>query len=88
MRGGVSERKSYEVDFIATLGSKKYYIQSSYEIPYEEKWEQESKSFDKINDSFKKIVVVKNPVVPRHNEKGYLIIGILDFLMDENSLER
>ena len=47
-------RKYYEIDFITTLGSKKYYIQSAYDIPNQEKWIQETKSFNKINDSFKK----------------------------------
>lgn len=81
------KRKYYEVDFIAYLGSKKYYIQSAYDIPNEEKWDQETKSFNKINDSFKKIIVVRNQVVPRYNEKGYLIISLFDFLLNSNSLE-
>lgn len=81
------KRKYYEVDFIAYLGSKKYYIQSAYDIPNEEKWDQETKSFNKINDSFKKIIVVRNNVVPRYNEKGYLIISLFDFLLNSNSLE-
>lgn len=80
-------RKYYEIDFIATLGSKRYYIQSAYDIPGEEKWYQETRSFDKVNDSFKKIVLVRNPVVPRHDEKGYVIMGLLDFLSDKNSLD-
>ena len=86
-KDGKDFRKYYEIDFVATLGSKKYYIQSAYDIPNEEKWIQETRSFDKVNDSFKKIVLVKNPVVPHHNEKGYFIIGLLDFLLNENSLE-
>lgn len=81
------KRKYYEVDFIAYLGSKKYYIQSAYDIPNEEKWDQETKSFNKINDSFKKIIIVRNQVVPRYNEKGYLIISLFDFLLNSNSLE-
>ncbi len=84
---GKEVKKSYEIDFIATLGSKKYYIQSAYDIPTEEKWVQETRSFDKANDSFKKIVLVRNPVVPHYDEKGYVIIGLLDFLIDQNSLE-
>ena len=84
---GKEIKKSYEIDFIATLGSKKYYIQSAYDIPNEEKWVQETRSFDKTNDSFKKIVLVRNPVVPHHNEKGYVIIGLLDFLTNKISLE-
>ena len=85
---GIIIRKYYEVDFVATLGNKKYYIQSSYDIPSEEKWIQETKSLSKIGDSFKKIVLVRNPVVNRHSEDGYLIMGLIEFLLDENSLER
>ena len=59
----------------------------AYDIPSEEKWLQETKSFDKANDSFKKIVLVRNPVVPHYNEKGYMIMGLLEFLTDKNSLE-
>lgn len=86
-KNGKEIKKSYEIDFIANLGSKKYYIQSAYDIPNEEKWIQETRSFDKTNDSFKKIVLVRNPVVPHHNEKGYVIMGLLDFLTNKNSLE-
>lgn len=81
------ERKYYEVDFIASLGSKKYYIQSAYNIFTEKKWNQETRPFNNINDSFKKIIITKNNVVPRYNEKGYLIIGLFDFLLNSNSLE-
>ena len=84
--GGKETRKYYEIDFIATLGSRKYYVQSAYDIPDEEKWIQETRSFDKVDDSFKKIVLVRNPLVPRHSDKGYLIIGLLDFLLDADSL--
>lgn len=86
-KDGITFRKYYEIDFIATLGSKKYYIQSAYDIPNEEKWIQETQSFDKVNDSFKKIVLVRNPVVAHYNEKGYNIIGLIDFLTNPNSLD-
>lgn len=84
---GKELRKYYEIDFVATLGSKKYYIQSAYDIPNQDKWLQETKSFDKITDSFKKIIIVRNPIVPRQSEKGYLIISLFDFLLNQNSLE-
>lgn len=81
-------RKYYEVDFVANLGNQRYYIQSAYDIPSEDKWAQETKSFSKIGDSFKKIVIVRNNIISRYSENGYLIIGLLDFLLDENSLTR
>ena len=84
---GKQIRKYYEIDFVATLGSKKYYIQSAYDIPNEDKWKQETRSFDRVPDSFKKIVVVRNPIVSRYSDKGYLIISLFDFLLNQNSLE-
>lgn len=84
---GRNQKKQCEIDFIATLGSKKYYLQSAYDIPNEDKLRQETRSFDKTNDSFKKIIIVFPNTKPRRNEKGYLIMGIKEFLLDANSLE-
>ena len=50
--------------------------------------EQETKSFDKTNDSFKKIIVVGKSMKPRRSEKGYLMTGIKEFLLDPESLDR
>ena len=72
---------------MANRGSKRYYIQSAYEIPDSAKMEQETKSLSNINDSFKKILVVEKNIVPYYNEKGYFIIGLRDFLLLPNSLE-
>ncbi len=83
----IQAKKQFEIDFIANLGSKRYYIQSAYDIPNEEKMIQETKSFDNTKDSFKKIIVVRKSMKPKRNEKGYLIIGIKEFLLDPNSLE-
>lgn len=84
---GSSERRQLEIDFVANQGNKRYYIQSAYDIPSEDKMKQETKSFDKTNDSFKKIIVVGKNIKPRRNEKGYLIIGVKEFLLNPNSLE-
>ena len=84
---GSSERRQLEIDFVANQGNKRYYIQSAYDIPNEDKMKQEIKSFDKTNDSFKKIIVVGKSMKPRRNEKGYLIIGVKEFLLGPNSLE-
>lgn len=80
-------RIQLEVDFIATIGSKKYYIQSALSIPDREKEIQESRSLTNINDSFKKIIVVKEHIMPRRNEEGILTIGLFDFLLKEDSLD-
>ncbi len=84
---GINKRKQLEIDFIANLGSKRYYIQSAYDIPNLDKLAQETKSFDMTNDSFKKIIIVEKSMEPRRTEKGYLIIGIKEFLLDMNSLD-
>lgn len=84
---GKDIRVQREIDFIATLGSKKYYIQSVYAIPDAEKYKQETVSFDKTQDSFKKIIVVGNSMKPRRDEKGYTMIGITDFLLNRDSLD-
>lgn len=76
-----------EVDFVCNKGMNKYYIQSAFSIPNEEKMNQETSSLDKINDSFKKIIVTKDFGKPWKTEKGYLIINIIDFLLDSNSLD-
>lgn len=83
---GKDVRLQLEIDFIATLGNKKYYIQSAYVIPDKEKYEQETLSFDKTRDSFKKIIIVEKSMKPRYDEKGYLVMGVKEFLLDNNSL--
>lgn len=80
-------RIQLEVDFIASRGSKKYYIQSALSIHDREKEIQESRSLININDSFKKIIVVKDHIMPRRNEEGILTIGLFDFLLKEDSLD-
>lgn len=83
MKDGKSEYKQYEVDFIATNGSEKYYIQSAYELSSEAKREQELNSLKRIDDSFQKIVIVKDDIMPYRDEKGIYFTGLFQFLMDE-----
>lgn len=80
-------RVQLEVDFIANLGSKKYYVLSALSIPDREKEIQESRSLTNINDSFKKVIVVKEHIMPRRNEDGILTIGLFAFLLKEDSLD-
>lgn len=79
--------KQLEVDFIANLGSKRYYIQSAYNLPDEEKRQQEKASLLALDDSFKKIIVVGRPIVAYHDDDGILTIGLFDFLLHSDSLE-
>ncbi len=84
---GQNTKVILEVDFVCNKGSQRYYIQSAFSIPDINKMSQEQESFNRIDDSFKKVIVVQDNVAPWHNEKGYLIINILDFLLNPNSLE-
>lgn len=86
-KDGKWTRIPLEVDFIANLGSKKYYIQSALSVPDRAKEIQESRPLTNIPDSFKKIIVIKDPIMPRRNEEGILTIGLFDFLLKEDSLE-
>ena len=80
-------QKSLEVDFIATLGSRKYYIQSALSIEPIEKAKQEKKSLYYIDDSFKKIVVTRNGLKVMRDEKGVVIVDLFDFLLNKDSLD-
>lgn len=83
---GRQKRVQYEIDFIAMQGSRKYYIQSAFSLSSEEKTEQEKNPLRNVNDSFKKIIIVKDVIKPYHDDYGITTIGLFDFLMDENSL--
>ena len=85
--GGKDVKKQLEIDFVANLGNKRYYIQSAYDIPTEEKRLQETRSFDKTGDSFKKVIIIERNIKPRRDDKGYLTIGLRQFLLDPNSLD-
>lgn len=80
-------RKQLEVDFICNLGSARYYIQSAYSIPDEDKFNQETRPFHRIDDSFKKIIVTKDIVPAHYDENGIFTINIYDFLLDPKSIE-
>ncbi|MBQ8739375.1 MAG: ATP-binding protein [Clostridia bacterium] len=82
-----STKKQLEVDFVATKGNKKYYIQSAFSMSSSEKIEQEQRSLKSINDSFKKIIVVRDNIKVRRDDYGIVTIGICNFLLDENSLD-
>ena len=79
-------RKQFEVDFVANLGSKRYYIQSAFAMSGEEKTEQEIQSLKRKDDSFKKIIIVKDDIKVRRDNNGFVTMGIFDLLLNENSL--
>ena len=82
-----NERKTYEVDFVVNNGSQRYYIQSAYAMPTPEKVQQELRSLVNIDDSFKKIVVVYEDILPHRNNNGVLTLGLKQFLLDIQSIE-
>ncbi len=84
---GKRERVQLEIDFIATLGSKKYYLQSAFSLHDEDKVKQEKAPLLNVHDSFKKIIIVKDITKPQRDEKGIVTINLYDFLLNENSLD-
>ena len=85
-KSGNFEKKRLEVDFIASKGSHKYYIQSAYSLATDTKVKQEKNSLLNINDSFKKMIIVKDLIKPQRDESGIVSISLYDFLLDEDSL--
>lgn len=84
---GKEYKNQLEIDFVANLGSKRYYIQSAFSMPTEEKRIQKKASLVNVNDSFKKIIVVKDVINVTRDEDGITTMSIYDFLLKENSLE-
>lgn len=84
---GHDERRRYEVDFVANLGYRRYYIQSALQLDTPEKAAQEKRSLSLIEDSFRKIVVVNRVMRPYMDDDGILTMGLFDFLLNPNSLD-
>ena len=82
-----NKRKQLEIDFIANKGSSKYYIQSALNIETKEKKDQETQSLIRTDDFFKKIVVIKDDIIPWHDDKGILYLGIQEFLLNPSSID-
>ena len=80
-------RRQYEIDFVCNLGSARYYIQSAYRMENEEKIAQEETSLRKVDDSFKKSVILGEHTPVLRNEAGITTMSIYDFLLNPNSLE-
>ena len=87
-REGKREYKQLEIDFVANKGSDRIYLQSAYRMDDPEKKKQELRPFLKMNDGFRKIVLVGDNVPPHVNEKGVLIMNVIDFMKDPDCLGR
>ena len=77
---GKTKKIQLECDFVANLGNEKIYIQSALDISSEKKKTQEENSLLRINDSFKKIIIQKEKVIPHYDDNGIYIICLEDFL--------
>ena len=84
---GEWQRVTLEVDFVCNLGSRRYYLQSAYKLPDEEKMLQEKRSLQQISDSFKKIVIVGDRMKLRRDKQGIVLMGIYEFLSDKALLD-
>ena len=85
---GKQQRKQLGIDFVCNKGSARYYIQSAYSVPDEEKRLQETRPFSKIKDSFKRILITADMISPHYDEDGILIVNLHDFLLDPAVIER
>ncbi len=82
-----AKRTQLEIDFVCNLGYKRYYIQSAFSLPDQNKISQETRPLKKIDDSFKKIVVTGDLTPKHYDENGILFMNIFDFLLNRNSLD-
>ena len=80
-------RKQLEVDFVCNLASKRYYIQSAYSVPTEEKLMQEQRSLEYTGDFFKKIIITGDNTSTHYTDNGILVMNLFDFLLNQNSLD-
>ena len=85
---GVREYKQLEIDFIANKGDDRIYIQSAYRMEDDDKMKQELRPFLKVNDSFKKLVLTGDDVPMHRTEKGFIIMNVIDFMKDQDSLKK
>lgn len=86
-KNGIRKKVQLEVDFIINKGHQRYYIQSALNVDSAEKREQETASLKNIDDSFKKIVIVRKPIIPKHDNDGILYLGVEDFLLNDASID-
>lgn len=86
-KNGNSVQFQREIDFVASKGNRKFYVQSAFEMPTDTKQESELKPFALTGDSFPKIIVRRDIGKRWYDESGVLHIGLTDFLLDPTVLE-
>lgn len=85
---GKRKRSKLEVDFVVNNGPERVYIQSAFNMPTKDKEKQERRSLINITDNFRKVIVVKDDIKRKIDDDGVVTIGLFDFLLDEQSIER
>lgn len=85
---GKRKRSKLEVDFVVNNGAERVYVQSAFNMPTKEKEKQERRSLINIADNFRKVIVVKDDIKRKIDDDGVVTIGLFDFLLDEQSIER
>ena len=86
-QGNSLEYKQLEIDFIANKGNNRYYIQSAFNTDTDKKRQQEERSLLYANDSFKKIIIVKDDIMPKRDEHAIVTLGLKDFLLNPDSID-
>ena len=86
LKDGKYTYQQLEVDFVATNGQDKYYIQSAYALPTDEKREQELASLTRIDDSFRKIIIVGDDIATYTDDNGFIFMGLFQFLRNDDIL--
>lgn len=87
-KNGKRKRSKLEVDFVVNNGPERVYIQSAFNMPTKDKEKQERRSLINIADNFRKVIVVKDDIKRKIDDDGVVTIGLFDFLLDEQSIER
>ena len=82
------EQRTAEIDFVVNRGSNRYYIQSAWAMPTEEKWMQETRSLQRIQDDFHKIVIVNDMTPGYQTNTGITVISLRDFLLNSEQMQR
>lgn len=85
---GKRKRSKLEVDFVVNNGPERVYIQSAFNMPTKDQEKQERRSLINIADNFRKVIVVKDDIKRKIDDDGVVTIGLFDFLLDEQSIER
>ena len=85
---GKRKRSKLEVDFVVNNGPERVYIQSAFNMPTKDKEKQERRSLINIADNFRKVIVVKDDIKRKIDDDGVVTIGLFDFLLDEQSIEK